>query len=87
LRSGLRAVQVVLIGTAQKAKLFIAPKMRIPEGSVIHRLFHDEFGTDVEGEENLSLWEHSGGKRLADQQVWIEAKKVRDRVVAIVQPL
>ena len=27
------------------------------------------------------------GERLADQEVWIEARKVKDRVIAIVQPV
>lgn len=83
----LRAAMVVPNTAAQKAKLFIAPNMRIPPSSVIYRLFNDEFGQDDAGRENLNTWEHSGGKRLADQEVWIEAKKIKDRVIGIVQPV
>lgn len=83
----LRAALIVPNAPAQKSNLFIAPNMRIPPSSVIHRLFADEFGLDDTGKENLNTWEHSGGKRLADQEVWIEAKKVKGRVVAIVQPV
>lgn len=83
----LRAVLVLPNAAAQKSNLFIAPKMRIPSSSVIHRLFHTPFGLENAGRENLNSWEHSGGKRLADQEVWVEAKKVKDRVIAIVQPL
>lgn len=83
----LRAVQVVPNAAAQKAKLFIAPKMRIPGSSVIHRLFDDKSGGEDLGQENLSTWEYSKGKRLADQAVWIEAKKIKDQVIALVQPV
>jgi hypothetical protein len=83
----LRAVQVVPNAAAQKANLFIAPKMRIPETSVIHRLFLDECGIETSGQENLHTWEHSGGKRLVNQEVWVEAKKVKERVIAILQPI
>lgn len=83
----LRAAQVVPNAAAQKLSLFIAPKMRIPPSSVIYRLFHDPLGLDDAGQENLNTWEHSGGKRLADQDVWVEAKKVKGRVIAIVQPM
>jgi hypothetical protein len=83
----LRAVEVLPNPAAQKANFRIAPKMRIPENSVIHRLFLDEDGREAAGGENLNSWEHSGDKRLADQEVWIEARKVKDRVIAIVQPV
>jgi len=83
----LRAVELVPNAAAQKAKFQIARNMRIPETSVIHRLFLDDAGREATGGENLSTWEHSGGKRLANQEVWIEARKVKDRVIAIVQPV
>jgi hypothetical protein len=83
----LRAIEVVPNPTAQEAKVFIAPNMRIPESSVIHRLFLAENERELAGQENLNTWEHSGGKCLANQKVWVEARKVKDRVIAIVQPL
>lgn len=83
----LRAALVVPNAAAQKSKLFIAPNMRIPPSSVIQRLFQDDFGLEDAGQENLNNWEHSRGKRLTDQEVWVEAKKVKGRVVAIVQPV
>ena len=83
----LRVALVLPNAAAQKSKLFIAPNMRIPSSSVIHRLFLDDLGLDDAGQENLNTWEHSRGKRLADQEVWIEAKKTKGRVVAIVQPV
>jgi hypothetical protein len=82
----LRAVQVVPNASAQKVKLFIAPNMRVPTSSVIHRLFLEESVSEASGQENLSTWEHSGHKRLANHEVWVEAKKIKGRVIAIVQP-
>jgi hypothetical protein len=83
----LRAVQAVPNRAAQKASFRIAPKMQIPETSIIHRLFLDADGHEAAGGENLNTWEHSRDKRLADHEVWIEARKVKDRVLAIVQPV
>lgn len=80
----LRAVTTIP-NPAAKDKLFIVPRMRIPPSSIIHALFQNGHGEDASGAENLKTWEHSGGKRLADKKVWIEAKKIRDRVIAIVQ--
>jgi hypothetical protein len=82
----LRAVEVVPNPAAQQAGFFIAPRMRVPEESVIHRLYSDDEGRSLDGEENLHTWEHSGGERLADQRVCIEARKVKERVIAIMQP-
>ncbi len=82
----LRAVMVVQNDAAKQRGLFIAPNMRVPETSLIHRAFCDESLNERESTENLRDWEHSRGKRLADQEVWIEAKRTRGRVIALVQP-
>jgi hypothetical protein len=81
----LRAVMVIQNEAARQRGLFIAPNMRVPESSLIHRVHADESLTNRESIENLRDWEHSGGKRLANQEVRIEAKKTRDRVIALVQ--
>jgi hypothetical protein len=81
----LRAVQVVANQAAQDSGLFIAPNMRIPPSSIIHRLFLDGSITESSGLENLGGWEHSGGKYLARRDVWIEARRVKERVIALVQ--
>jgi hypothetical protein len=83
----LRAIQVVPNAEAQRTKLFIAPNMRVPESSLIHRLFQDTGEQRAEGVENLSTWEHSGGKWLADVDVWIEARRVGQRIIVSIQPL
>jgi hypothetical protein len=81
----LRAVMVIQNDVAKQRGLFIAPNMRVPETSLIHRIYCDETLNDRESIENLCDWEHSGGKRLAKQEVRIEAKRMRDRVIALVQ--
>ena len=81
----LRAVTVVPNEAATQHGLFIAPNMRVPECSLIHRVFCDETLNDRESIENLRDWEHSRGKRLEDQEVRIEAKRIRDRVIALLQ--
>jgi hypothetical protein len=81
----LRAVIVIQNDAAKQCGLFIAPKMRIPGTSLIHRIYCDESLNDRESIENLSDWEHSGGKWLADQEVRVEARRTRDRVIALVQ--
>jgi len=83
----LRAVQVVPNQAAQDSGLFIAPNMRIPLSSLIHRLFLDETIMQSSGLDNLGEWEHSGGKRLARRDVWIEARRVKEKVIAVVQPV
>ncbi len=81
----LRAVTVVPNDAATQHGLFIAPNMRVPECSLIHRVFCDETLNDRESIENLRDWEHSRGKRLEDQEVRIEARRIRNRVIALVQ--
>jgi hypothetical protein len=80
----LRAVTTIP-NPAAKGKLFIVPKIRIPPTSIINTLFLNEFGDEASAIENLRTWEHSGGKHLADKKVWIEAKKLKNRVIAIIQ--
>ena len=58
----LRAVKVVANDAAHEEGFVIPTNMRVPEASVIHRLFGDESARDGEGREDLSMWE-SQGKR------------------------
>lgn len=82
----LRAVKVVANEAAKQEGFMIPMNMRVPVGSVIHRLFEAEPLTDDDGPEDLSQWEDSKGKRLESRAVFVEARKVPDRVIAIVQP-
>jgi hypothetical protein len=60
--------------------------MRVPVGSLIHKLHAEEFVREMSGREDLSLWE-SSGKYLDARAVAVEARKFGDRVIAIVQPV
>jgi hypothetical protein len=82
----LRAVKINPNKAAQQQKFTIPANMRVPAGSVIDRLFETETIADATGLENLSHWE-SRGKSLERRAVVVEARKVPDRVIAIVQPV
>jgi hypothetical protein len=64
----------------------IVPNMRVPEGSVIYKLHSDTSAEEASGSENLGSWEFSDGNSLPDSEVWVDARKAGDRVIAIVQP-
>jgi hypothetical protein len=82
----LRAVRVVANEAAQEEKFVIPQNMQVPESSVIRTLFEADGERDAAGQEDLSWWE-SKGKRLERRAVAVEARKVADRVIAIVQPV
>jgi hypothetical protein len=82
----LRAVKVIPNKAAQEDGFTIPTNMRVPPGTVIHRLFDAEPQTSSEASEDLSQWE-SQGKTLERRAVAIEGRKVADRVIAIVQPV
>ena len=82
----LRVSMTVPNAAATNRKFQIIQKMRVPESSVIHCLFtNDE--EESSGQENLNAWEFSGGGSLAECDVWIEARRLPDQVIAIVQPM
>jgi len=64
----------------------IHPNMRVPESSLIHKLHQAETMDEDFGAENLDAWTFSTGGGLPACPVWVEARKVKDRVFAIVQP-
>ena len=61
--------------------------MRVPESSVIRSLFEADGERDAASREDLGIWSDSKGKRLEGRAVAVEARKVADRVIAIVQPV
>jgi len=65
----------------------VVPNMRVPEGSVIHKLYSDANAEEASGSENLGAWEFSGGSSLPDREVCVHARKVGERIIAIVQPV
>ena len=82
----LRAVTVVANDAASGEKFVIPTNMRGPEASVIRRLFQDDLASDDSSREDLDLWESQGKKQLG-RTVAVEARRVFDRVIAIVQPV
>jgi hypothetical protein len=82
----LRAVKVIPNKAAQQERFTIPTNMRVPADSVIHRLFDAKLLTDGDGQEDLNQWE-TQGKLLEGRAVAVEARKVADRVIAIVQPV
>jgi hypothetical protein len=64
----------------------VMPNMRVPEGSVIHKLHSDSTAELASGTENLELWEFSDGGSLPACEVWVDARKAGERIIAIVQP-
>lgn len=82
----LRAVKVIPNKAAQQDGFTIPANMRVPAASVIHRLFDADLQSDGDSHEDLSHWE-SQGRSLGRRAVVVEARKVSDRVIAIVQPV
>lgn len=64
----------------------IVPNMRVPECSIIHRLHADATAEQASGTESLESWEFSAGGTLPACEVWVDARKAGDRIIAIVQP-
>lgn len=83
----LRAVRTVANEAAQKEKFIIPQNMRVPGSSVIFSAFESVGLGDASNQENLGDWSDSKGKRLEGRKVIVEARKVADRVIAIVQPI
>jgi hypothetical protein len=79
----LRAVQVTPNDAARAANFVIFPNMRIPERSVINRVFAGD-AADAQAVENLSWWESSDGSQLPDVNVFVQARSSWGGVQAIV---
>jgi hypothetical protein len=65
----------------------VVPNMRVPEASVIHKLHSGATAEQASGEENLGSWEFSDGSSLPDCEVWVDARKAGNRIIAILQPM
>lgn len=85
--SELRTVRVVANEAAQTEGFIIPQNMQVPEASVIRSLFKADGDRDATSREDLGMWSDSKGKRLESRAVAVEARKVADRVIAIVQPV
>ena len=81
----LRAVHVTPSETAKERGFTIHQNMRVPERSVIYRLFETGAGSD-EAEEKLSSWESSDGTKLPPIRVRVSARFSWDGVDALISP-
>ena len=61
--------------------------MRVPECSVVFAAFQNEPAADVSGEENLNAWTFSSGGSLMDCRVYVQARRIEQSVMAIIQPI
>ncbi|MCO8125125.1 hypothetical protein NHH03_25540 [Stieleria sp. TO1_6] len=60
--------------------------MRVPESSILFSTVHDNADSDTSGDENLSTWTFSSGDSLMDYDVFIQARRIGDSVMATIQP-
>ena len=79
--------RVVANDAAQGEKFVIPQNMRVPASSVIRSLFQADSERESSDREDLGMWSDSKGKRLEGRAVAVEARKVADRVIAIIQPV
>jgi hypothetical protein len=79
----LRAVQVSPNDSARDINLVIFPNMRVPERSVIYKVFSEGL-SDAQAKENLSWWESSHGSQLHDWNIFVQARNAWDGVQALI---
>jgi hypothetical protein len=84
-QAALRAVHVSPNEVARELGLSIYENMRVPERSVIHRVFTERSSYD-EAVEDLSWWETSRGQSLKPASVRVKAKWWLDGVDALIIP-
>jgi hypothetical protein len=81
----LRATQVSPNEAARASNLVIFPNMRVPDRSIIHKVFTGN-AADGQALEDLAWWESSDGSRLPSAKVLVQARSGRDGVRAIITP-
>lgn len=79
-------VQLTVPNDAARAMNLTARRnMRVPESSIVYSAFRDEL-QDASGEENLSTWTFSNGGSLMDCDVFVQACRADQIVIATIQP-
>jgi hypothetical protein len=81
----LRAVGGLVNDAARLQGIQFHKNFRVPERSVIHRVFAESL-FDGTATEDLSWWESSDGTCLEEQQVNVSARRVGDTVYALMIP-
>ena len=82
----LRATHVTASDSARETNLSIFQNMRVPERSVIHRVFKENLAY-AEAMEGLSWWEASNGTRLQKIRIRVMAKRTWEAVEALIVPI
>ena len=82
----LRAIHVTANDRAREMGMVIYENMRVPERSVIHRVFSEGINYE-EAEENLCWWETSNGTILPEYRVRVKAKTSWDSVDGLIIPV
>lgn len=86
----LRAIVAANNDAARERGFRIHKNMQIPTGSVIFKHYEatqeHKLTIDADGIENLSIWTHSDGSGLGDRDVFVEARRYKDRVIALITP-
>lgn len=82
----LRVQLTVQNDAASQMKLTARWNMRVPESSAIFVAFQKEL-PDATGEENLKAWTFSKGGYLMDCDVFVQARRVDQFVMATIQPI
>jgi hypothetical protein len=85
----LRALVAVSNGAAKAVGLRIDRNMAVPSRSVIAVCFNEDHdpSEDVVGIEKLETWRHTNGDPVGYGPVRVEARRVGERAVAILQPV
>jgi hypothetical protein len=86
----LRLVRVTANDQAKLRRLRFDRNMEVPGESIISRLFReavqDRGSGEAAGGESLAIWQHSDGRSLGTTTVIVEARRLKDRVYALVRP-
>ena len=86
----LRALVVRPNDSAKDTGIRIDWNMEVPVDSIIYSLFYTmptiTTSLETRGKENLNIWQHSNGTFLDSVDVDIEARRLRDRVFALIRP-
>jgi hypothetical protein len=70
----LRVETLIEYSSAKKKKTFeLRQNMRVPQESVLYKLFEDPFGDNLTANENQDLWETSSSGHLSSLPIKIEA--------------
>lgn len=81
----LRVQTTVANDAARTMKLTARWNMRVPESSTVYAAFSQDLA-DAAGEENLNTWTFSHGGSLMDCDVFVQARKLEQMVIATIQP-